>query len=242
MLLIYPFIILWLFSWPALAGAQPLQDSTNKTAASISVKFTSAGIFPYSGCVTNLHTNIDAALSYSTKQLSFFAERSFDLQNNTTGLNYACVGLYRDISLTKKLVFTPAVCYAFSTAAKPAAAPEADIIATLTYSINGKFSIENISMFYSTIESCSQKGLFNRLKLSYKTKLFDVELFAWSNAPLWHNSVQLALSPAIVFKKLTLTKHMEASAALSYYTMPVTEAATSIRNSFIFTLTVPVTL
>ncbi len=239
----YTFIILLVFTRCVTAVAQSSQDSLKSHKASLEFKVNSTGVFPYSGSLENLHTNVTASFLYNTKTWSFFFEKSVDLQDAGTGLNYACAGFYREFAVTKKFSFTPSIGYAASQAIKlTGTSPEVDLIAVASYKISKKVLLENTTMFSDVVERCGPQALYNRLKITYRAKIFDLNLFMWNCPPLWNNTNRFSISPEIVFKNLKIAKHLCLLASAGYYKMLVTGKTSNIKNSFIFTLTVPVNL
>jgi len=228
---------------PAISTAQAAKDSMRKNAPSFTLGLHSQGFVPFSGSVLNRHAMFDALFIVPVKPVTFFLYKSLDIQDYRTDLNYITTGFLKTYNLSGSFSLTTAAFYCISQAGSVMdSTSDAGFIIKATYNISKVVSVENTEMFSNLTKSTLQKDFVSRLQISYQSKMLDVSISAWYNTPLWNNTVYVSVSPEVIFKQLAVTKHINMSASLAYFNMPVKNTTCAISNTFIFSFKAPLNL
>jgi hypothetical protein len=181
-LLGYLFFSFWLAAG-SIGMAQDDEESkagTRPFSLTLTTKLHSTGHSPYSGVYINRHLNGELNLQFVRRHFGAFLSKSFDFTDRRSGINFATVGIYRSVPLSRSFKFIPYIGY-FLQQRRSLIDEGSDMwaAAEFQWDVTDRFMVKNTMLFGGLARRENSVSLSNRVNTRAALGEFKLDLYVW---------------------------------------------------------------
>jgi hypothetical protein len=237
--------VFFIYSFTSVAGTQEPNDSTHaqrnekKSNIRVTARLHSMGFFGYGGQIANETPVADINFTYERKAWSFLIFKAADLYDRHSHYNFTLTLLYKNIRVSKRLVFTPNVGFALGQQHSLADKGSDALVLLLTsYKLSKHFTVDHTARFGNLMLENEYFDWLNRLRLTYSSRHIDIMLMGWHNNKVFDDSRYLTLGTNIFYNRISVSKHIMLSTGITGLIVAQTsdEDTCPRKNGMLFTI------
>ena len=216
-------------------------DTTTQTIFVITPRINSTGHFPFTGALINHNFNADINIFMERKGLGFFLFKSHDLEETRSIVNYLQPGIFTTARLSSSVSTRIFLGYLFSQANSFRDA-DSDYYTALTlyWQISKQLRLENTALLFDLRQKIK---LADRLLLSWKSKLFKLDLYFWQREVFHEKDHSTSAMLGVTFPQLKISKSISLLFTSSYQRyLSNNRPGFALRDGFLFSLSMPIEL
>jgi hypothetical protein len=212
-----------------------------RSKSTLTIRTHNAGYFAFTTRIISTNPALDFFYTYDRKQWGFSAFKAFDLYDHTTSNNFMLLMLRKSFHINNRLTITPHIGtileQSFSVADKGS---DISSIIITSYKISNHFTIDHTAILGNLVIDPIERDWFNRFRILYSNKHWDVTLQACHNNKLidHDNSEYFSSALHLFYSRIKISDHLALNAGVSgvemfYSNTPETYPK---RNGVFFTL------
>ena len=208
---------LWLTASSSVAQQSMSKASNKPYSLEITPKLHSAGHSLYSGLYLNHHLNLELNATFKYKQMGAFVTKYADFIDTHSNINFASVGIFRNVDVNRHLKLTPYIGY-FLTQKNSFMDKGSDMWAGLVIKVNlsDKIWIENTSLVANLFHHAGNPlAIADRLNGALLIGKFRVDSFVWYSHSLESEVHFVGASLAVTSPEWVLSSSVSAKVQLT---------------------------
>lgn len=209
--------VLALISSVAVANAFDGGDSTRsvkkepRSKSTLMVRTHNAGYFAFTTRIISTNPALDFFYTYDRKKWGFMAFKAFDLYDHTTANNFMLMMFRKTFRLNNRLTITPHVGTILEqTNSFADKGSDISSIIITSYKISNSLTIDHTAILGNLIIEPMSRDWFNRLRLLYSKKHWDLTLQACHNNRVidYDNSEYFSTGLHVFYNRLKISNHV----------------------------------
>lgn len=228
-------------AWADAGDSIPPQKKEHRSKSTLTVRTHNAGYFAFTTRIISTNPALDFFYTYDRKQWGFSAFKAFDLYDHNTSNNFMLLMLRKSFHLNSRLTITPHIGTILeqSNSIADKGSDISSIIIT-SYKISNHLTIDHTAILGNLVIDTNERDWFNRFRILYTSKHWDVTLQACHNNKLidHDNSEYFSSALHLFYSRIKVSDRFALNVGISGVKMCCTNAheAYPKRDGVFFTL------